>query len=156
MEPESERQSIEWKHPQSPGRKKFKSQPSAGNLMLTCFWDSQGPALERYQRRDATTYSAHYSEVLTDRLKPAIRTKHRGLVPEGVVLLHDNAETLRRPKFDAMAHAPYSPDRAGSEYHLIGPLKQALRGHQFISDQKVNDAAHAWLIALAKTFFLMA
>ena len=29
--------------------KKFKTQPSAGKLMLTVFWDSQGPILETYQ-----------------------------------------------------------------------------------------------------------
>jgi len=34
-EPECKRQIMEWKHPQSPIRKKFKSQPSAGKLMLT-------------------------------------------------------------------------------------------------------------------------
>jgi hypothetical protein len=33
----SKHQSMEWKHPQSPGKKKFKSQPSAGKLMLTLF-----------------------------------------------------------------------------------------------------------------------
>jgi len=48
-EPECKRQSTEWKHPQSPIRKEFKSQPSAGKLMLTVFWAAQGPVLEHYQ-----------------------------------------------------------------------------------------------------------
>jgi len=33
-EPESERQTLEWKHPGSPAKKKFKTQPSAGKVML--------------------------------------------------------------------------------------------------------------------------
>jgi hypothetical protein len=33
-EPESERQSMEWKHPGSPMKKKFKTQSSAVNVML--------------------------------------------------------------------------------------------------------------------------
>ena len=37
--PESKRQSMEWKHPGSPAKKKFKTQPSAGKVMLTIFWD---------------------------------------------------------------------------------------------------------------------
>jgi len=41
-EPESKRQSMQWRHPSSPVAKKFKTQPSAGKLMLTVFWDSQG------------------------------------------------------------------------------------------------------------------
>jgi hypothetical protein len=40
-----------------------------------------------------------------------------------------------------MVHPPYSPDPVRSECHLFGPLKQALRGHQFIADQEVNDCA---------------
>ena len=41
-EPESKRQSMEWKHPGSPVKKKFKTQPSSGKVMLTVFWDSNG------------------------------------------------------------------------------------------------------------------
>jgi len=36
-EPECKQHSVEWKHPQLPIRKKFKSQPSAGKLMVTDF-----------------------------------------------------------------------------------------------------------------------
>ena len=56
--PESKRQSMEWKHPQLPCKKKFKTQPSTGKLMLTVFWDSQGPVVEHYQERDTTINSA--------------------------------------------------------------------------------------------------
>jgi len=55
---------MEWKHPQTPIRKKFKSQPSAGKLMLIDFWDSQGPILEYYQEGSSTINSAGYSEML--------------------------------------------------------------------------------------------
>ena len=34
--------SMEWKHPSSPVRKKFKRTPSAGKVLLTVFWDNQG------------------------------------------------------------------------------------------------------------------
>ncbi|PNF25925.1 hypothetical protein B7P43_G10027 [Cryptotermes secundus] len=74
-----------------------------------------------------------------------------------VLLLHDNArphtaETLRKLKFDVMAHPPYSPDFAPTDYHLFGPLKEALRGRQFTSDQEVKEAVLAWLTAQPKTF----
>jgi hypothetical protein len=36
-EPESKAQSMAWKRPISPVAKKFKSQPSAGKIMLTLF-----------------------------------------------------------------------------------------------------------------------
>ena len=85
--------------------------------------------------------------MLTARLKPAIRSKCRELLSKGVVLLHDNArphtaahtaETLKKCKFGLMAHPPYSPDLALSDYHLFGPLKEALWGCQFTSDQEVK------------------
>ena len=159
--PESKWQSMEWKHPQLPCKKKFKIQPSAGKLVLTVFWDSQGPVLEHYQERGTTINSARYSEMLTDRLKPAIWSKCRGLLSK-VVLLHDNAlphtaahtaEMLQKLKFEVMSHPPYSPNLAPFDYHLFGPLKEALRGCRFTLDQKGKEAVHAWHTVQLKTFF---
>jgi hypothetical protein len=45
-QPETKLKSTQWKHLSSPVTKKFKLQPLAGRLMLTIFWDSQGPILE--------------------------------------------------------------------------------------------------------------
>jgi len=39
---EMKRQSLEWHHPQSPRKKKFKTTPSAGKVMITIFWDIDG------------------------------------------------------------------------------------------------------------------
>ena len=161
-EPECKRQSMEWKHSQSPTRKKFRSQPSAGKLMLTVFWDSQGPILEHYQERGSTINSARYGEMLIDRLKPEIRSKWRGQMSKSIVLLHDNprlyiaaqtVETLQKPMFVVLAYLPYSPQIAPSDYHLFGPLKEALRGRRFTSDQELKEAVHSWHPAQPKTFF---
>ena len=61
---------------------------------------------------------------------------------------------LLKLKFEVMAHPPYSPDLAPSDYRLFGPLKEALRICQFTSDQEVKEVAHVWLAAQPKTFFL--
>ena len=121
--------------------------------MLTVFWNSQGPVLEHYQERGTTISSARYSEMLTDRLKPAIRSKRRVLLSKGVMLLHDNARPhtdatlLKRSGNSRLAHPPYSPDIAPFDYHLFGPLKESLRGRRFTSDQEEKEAMHAWLAA---------
>jgi hypothetical protein len=47
-EPESKAQSMAWKRPTSPVDKKFKSQPSAGKIMLTLFWDMEGAILVHF------------------------------------------------------------------------------------------------------------
>ena len=67
-EPESKRQNMEWKHPQSPCKKKFKTQPSVGKQMLTVFWDSQGPVLEYYQERGTAINSERCNEMPAGRL----------------------------------------------------------------------------------------
>ena len=86
--------------------------------------------------------------MLTDRLRPTIQSKRQGLLSKGVVLKHVNAhlntaahtaETLRKVKFEVMVHPPYDPDLVPSDYHLFGPLKEALRGHRFTSDQGVEE-----------------
>ena len=78
--PKSKRQSLEWKHQYSPVKKKFMSQLSAGKAMLTIFWDSKGCILEHFLEIGSTINSARYFDLLANRLKPAIRTKRRGLL----------------------------------------------------------------------------
>jgi len=99
--------------------------------------------MEHYQERGSKINSARYSEMLIDRLKPEIRSKRRGQLSKGIVLLYDNArphtaahtvEILQKLKFEVLAHPPYSPDLAPSHYRLIRPLKEALRGRRFTSE----------------------
>ena len=101
--------------------------------------------------------------MLTDRLKPPIRSKRRGLLLKGIVLLHENArphnaahtaETFQKLKFEVMGHPTYSPDLVPSINYLFRPLEEALRGRQFTSDQKVKEPVRAWIPAQPKTFFL--
>jgi hypothetical protein len=63
-QPQTNRKSIQWKHPSSPVAKKFMTQPSAGKLMLTIFWDSQGPILETYLERGTTVTNATCYDVV--------------------------------------------------------------------------------------------
>jgi hypothetical protein len=44
-EAETKRQSVEWHHPQSPRKKKFKTTTSAGKVMIIEFWDTDGVIL---------------------------------------------------------------------------------------------------------------
>ena len=53
-EPESKRQAMQWKHPSSPASKKFKTQASAGKVILTFFWDVSDPMLMHFQEKGQT------------------------------------------------------------------------------------------------------
>ena len=137
--PETKRASMEWRHSSSTKPKKFRTQPSAGKVMLTLFWDQKGVLLEHYTPRGNTVTSASYSDLLKNHLRPAIKTKRRGLLSTGVLLQHDNARlhtaratvaTIEDLHFECLPHPPYSPDLAPNDYYMFGPLKQALRGKE--------------------------
>ena len=59
--------------------------------MLTIFWDSKGPILEDFLEKGSTINSVRYCDLLANCLKPAICTKHQGLLSKKVLLQHDNA-----------------------------------------------------------------
>jgi hypothetical protein len=93
-QPGSKSASMQWKHPSSVSSStkkfKFRSTPSAGKVLLTVFWDSQGVRLAHFQKRDESVNSASYCEVL---LKPrdAICRKRPGQQARGLLLHHDSA-----------------------------------------------------------------
>ena len=63
-EPETKRQSMEWHHPQSPRKKKFKTTPSAGKLVIAVFWDTDGVILVDVMARGETINSDAYIKTL--------------------------------------------------------------------------------------------
>ena len=63
-DPESKRQSMEWRHSSFPTQKKFKRQPSAKKVTLTLFWDMHGPILMHFQAHGQTVNSANYCAIL--------------------------------------------------------------------------------------------
>ena len=142
--------------------KKVRVQRSASKVMLTFFWDYNGPILEHYMTRGSTVTSATYSNFQREKLKPAIRQKQRTLLTTGVCLLHDNAKLhtatatlspIKELRLECILHPPYSPDLAPSDFPLFGPLKDALSGTQFRDDDEVRSAVHEWLRTRPKEFF---
>jgi hypothetical protein len=47
--------------------------------------------------------------------------------------------------WELLSHPPYSPDLAPSDYHLLGFLKDHLRGHHYQTDEAVQEAMRSWL-----------
>jgi histone-lysine N-methyltransferase SETMAR len=135
--PETKKASNEWHHTSSPKMKKFRSRPSAGKVMLTLLWDEQGVILEHYMPTGNTVTSVTYAVSLKNHLRPAIKSKQRGLLSAGALLQHDNAQphTARSTVaiiqdlfFECLPHPPYSPDLATSDFHVFGQLKEATGG----------------------------
>jgi histone-lysine N-methyltransferase SETMAR len=160
-QPETKRASMQWKHLDSPTPTKFRVLPSAGKVMATVFWDMKGVLLIEFQERGRSVTAASYCSLL-ERLKTAIRNKRKGLLTQGVILLHDNArphtahltvEAIDNLGLEVLPHPPYSPDLAPSDYHLFGPMKKMLGGRRFTSDIEVQIAVRTWLAKQPASFF---
>ena len=130
--------------------------------MLTLFWDELGVILEHYEPRRNTVNSATYADLLKNHLRPAIKSKQRGLLSTGVLLQHDNARphtacsivaTIQDLSFECLPHPPHSPDLASSDFHVYGPLKEAMGDKSFRSDEEVQQAVQEWLRSQPKDFF---
>ena len=116
-QPETKQASRQWRHKESPTPTKFKVVPSASKMMATVFWDMRGVLLVEFQEHGRTVNASSYCSLL-ERLKTAIRTKRKGMLTQGVILLHDNArphtahltlETVEQLGLDVLPHPPYSP-----------------------------------------------
>ena len=80
---------------------------------------------------------------------------------ESVVLLQENAcphtathtvETLKKLNFEVVEHPLYSLELSPSD-SPVWSTNQALRGHQFTTDQQLDVTVHAWIVSEPKTFY---
>ena len=160
-EPENKAQSRQWVGPGSPRPKKFKTQPPAGKVMATVFWDAHGVIMLDFLAKKSTITGAYYANLL-DQLRTAIREKHRGKLFKGILLQQDNArvhtckiamDTVERNGYELIPHTAYSPDLAPSNYFLFPNLKRAIHGSHFWSNEEVVAAVEEWVGDKAPGFF---
>ena len=89
-EPENKAQNRQSVGPGSPRPKKFKTQPSAGKVMATVFWDAQGVIMLDFLAKKSIITVAYYANLL-DQLRTVIHEKRRGKLSKGILLQQDNA-----------------------------------------------------------------
>jgi hypothetical protein len=53
----------------------------------------------------------------------------------------------------ALEHPPYSPDLSPCDYHMFGPLKEALRVQRFNDDEQVQNFMRNWLQTRPPSFY---
>jgi len=100
--------------------------------MATVFWDSKGVIMTDYVPKVSTVTGAYYTDEL-HKLREALKSKRRGKLRHGVLLLHDNApahtsavatSAAAECGYDLLLHPTYSPDLAPSDFCLFPLLKE--------------------------------
>jgi histone-lysine N-methyltransferase SETMAR len=119
-DPETKRQSKQWKTQDSPWPKKARMSRSQVKTILGCFFDHKGIVHHEFIAQGQTVNEQCYLEVLTW-LWESVRRKRPGLWPDKWILHHDNAPTpdalkvcefLAKNSITKMDQPPYSPDFA--------------------------------------------
>lgn len=136
-DPESKRQSLQWKSPSSPRPQKARMSKSKVKVMLITFFDIKG--IIHFEFLECgTTVNQHVYKAILQRLREKIRRKRRDLWENGSwILHHDNApahaalsvrEFLAEKSIAVLEHPPYSPDLAPCDFFLFPKLKSVLKG----------------------------
>jgi histone-lysine N-methyltransferase SETMAR len=114
-DPETKRQSVQWKTTHSPRPKNARMSKSKIKTMLVVFFDIQGIIMTQYVPPGQTVNQTYYIELST-KLRGKIRRKRPELWKNGWILHHDNApahnalsarQFLAKKQVPVLHHAPY-------------------------------------------------
>jgi len=62
-------------------------------------------------------------------------------------------EKLAHLYWTALQHPPYSPDLSPCDYHMFGPLKEALGGQGFDNNEQVENFVRNWRQTRPTSFY---
>ena len=123
--------------------------PHPQKVLFSVWWNCHGVLY--FELFDEGEYiNAKYYCTQLKRLKAAIHKKRPSLANrKGVIFLHDNAKphtakvtwsTLVWFGWDLLAHPPYSPDLAPSDYHLFRSMQHFLEGKTFDNKRDLKNS----------------
>lgn len=164
-----------WIHYDNPKRKKSyvkpgqpaKSTPKPNihdaKVMLCIWWDQKGVLYYELLKSGQTITGDLYRRQLI-RLKRAINEKRPEYSTrhEAIIFHHDNARPhvarpvknyLENSGWEVLAHPPYSPDLAPSDYHLFRSMQNALTGIRFTSEQGIRNWLDSFFTSKPEQFF---
>lgn len=159
--PETKRQSMQWIAVGEPAPKKAKTVASSGKVLATVFWDARGIILIDYLQQGRTITGEYYANLL-DQLKDCVLEKRPHLSKKKIFFLQDNApphtskvamSKIAEIGFELIAHPPYSPDLAPSDFYLFPKLKEYLAGKKYGSNDEVISAVDGYFEDLDKSAY---
>jgi len=148
-EPETKRQSAEWRAPDEGTPKKSRLVKSKVKVMLICFYDSKGIIHKEFVPPGQTVTGEFYLGVMKRLLARIRRIRPEYREIGSWSLLHDNApshrsrlvtEFLVKNHVIPLHHSPYSPDLAPCDFYLFPKLHLAMKGKWHASIEAIEKA----------------
>lgn len=149
-DPETKRQSAEWKRPDEPNPKKSRLEKSKVKTMLICFYDSKGIIHKEFVPPGQTVNAVFYLGVMRRLLSRIRRVRPEYREQGSWRLLHDNAPSHRSTLVTdflvkngilSINHSPYSPDMAPCDYFLFGRLHLPMKGKRYADVEAIQKAS---------------
>ncbi|UYV61631.1 hypothetical protein LAZ67_1005658, partial [Cordylochernes scorpioides] len=158
-DPETKRQSAEWRGQGEPRPKKSRILKSRNKVLLVAFLDNKGIVHHEYLPAGQTVFKEMYLSILR-RLREAIRKKRPEKWTNGDwILHHDNARPhtahlvtsfLAKNGTEILPQPPYSPDIAPNDFFLFPKLKAVLKGRHFDTREDIIEKSLLALKSIPK------
>ena len=148
-DPETKRQSREWKSYESPRPMKARKSKSKVKVMPIVFFNIQDIVHFEFLPQSQTVNQTVYKEILWHLVR-SVRDKRRSLREANAwALHHDNApahtalsicQFLAKRNIATLEHPPYSPDLALCDLFLFPKIKSVLKGTHFFNIDSIKKA----------------
>ena len=144
-DPETKRQSSQWKHAGSPRPKKARQSKSTHKLLMVPFFDSTGMINMHWVPTGQTLNKEYYIEVLREFRKrfigkrPALFKSCQWHFHQDNAPVHNSifvTDYLTKMGINAVPHPPYSPDLAHCDFCLFPNL----RGCRYETIEEIQEA----------------
>ena len=148
-DPETKRQSSQWKHAGSPRPKKARQSKSIHKLLMIPFFDSTGMIYMDWVPTGQTVNKGYYVEVLREFRKrflgkrPALFKSGQWHFQQDNAPVHKSilvTDYLIKMGIKTVPHPPYSPDLAPCDFWLFPKLKEKLRGCHYETIEEMKEA----------------
>lgn len=156
-----------WVDPGQPPTSTPKPNIHDSKVMLCIWWDQRGvlyyellECRRKPNEKRETITSERYAQQLF-KLNEALKEK-RPRHHKKVILQHDGARAhigppvknaIEKLGWEVLAHPPYSPDLAPSDYHLFRSMQHSLAGKQFTKLEDAKKWIDDWIASKPKKFF---
>lgn len=159
-DPETKRQSAEWRRPDEGNPSKLQRQKSKIKTMLLCFYDSKGIIHKEFMPPGQKSVNGVYYKAVMKRLLDRIRrVRPEYREPGSWRLLHDNApahtcavvaDYLAFRQVTTLYHSPYSPDLAPCDFFLFPKLHLMMKGDRYSDINEIQRSTTALLKSISQ------